>query len=1098
MNINDLVKVISKAEKFAEIEKWFLGTSKFMKLSGMYGSAPALFLHSVQKKHNVKTLYVLRDAEEAGYFYNDILQLSPATEVFYFPSSYKKKVKADLQKDGANLVLRTETLNALSKNQAKVVVTYPEAMAEKVVKPKSLESESLTLKTGESADLGTLSAILTDYGFERVDFVYEPGQFSIRGSILDVFSYSNDLPYRVDFWDDEIDSIRSFDIENQLSVESLNEISIVSNILQNTVEEELVSVFEYFSKDFVFGFIDAAYTHDIIKQISEENADTSLFINQAEFETQCKEHKCIEWGVRNFFSSKKSINFNQGIQGVFHKNFDLVANNFKEYQSQGYEVLVLSDNAKQIDRLKEILADRPEHISFTPVINIVHEGFIDHDLKICIYTDHQIFERYHKYSLKSNKTRAGKVVMSLKELTQLQVGDFVVHVDHGVGKFGGLIRTEINGKMQEVVKLLFRNNDIVFVNIHSLHRISKYKSKDGEPPTLNKLGSASWSNLKEKAKKKVKDIARELIALYAKRKAEKGFNFSRDSYLQQELESSFIYEDTPDQQKATVMVKKDMESSKPMDRLICGDVGFGKTEIAMRAAFKAVTDSKQVAVLVPTTVLAFQHFKSFSRRLKRFPCKIEYLSRARKTSDVKKILEELAEGRIDILIGTHKLLSKEVKFKDLGLLIIDEEQKFGVSAKEKLKTIKANVDTLTLTATPIPRTLQFSLMGARDLSVINTPPPNRYPVQTELIGFDDDTIKDAIEFEISRGGQIFFVNNRVGNLPELEDKIRRLVPKARICVGHGQMDSEKLEEIILNFINYEYDILLATTIIESGIDIPNVNTIFINSAQNYGLSDLHQLRGRVGRTNKKAFCYLISPPLSTLPADSRRRLQAIENFSDLGSGIHIAMQDLDIRGAGNILGGEQSGFVSDLGYETYHRILDEAIHELKYNEFADLFEEEIQEEIRNFTTDCIFESDLELLFPVEYVENISERVDLYRRLDNTKEEDKLLALEKELEDRFGAIPEVTKELINVVRLRQIGMQLGIEKLTLKNKRLTAYFISNFESPYYQSPIFNKMLEYALANYNTCVFKEEKGKRMLVIEPIASVSKALEVLNTVRN
>ena len=1092
MNINDLVKIVVRSEGYKEIEKWFSSTSKFLKLGGMFGSAPALFVHTAQKKADAKALYVLRDAEEAGYFYNDILQLSQSTEVFYFPSSYKKKVRADLQKDGANLVLRTETLNALSKNQAKVVVTYPEAISELVVKPKALESESLTLKAGESADLNTLSEMLTDYGFERVDFVYEPGQYSIRGSILDVFSYSNDLPYRVDFWDDEIDSIRTFDIENQLSVESLNEISIVSNILQNTVEEELVSIFEYFSKDFVIGFIDAAYTQDIIKQISNENADSALFISKEDFDAQCREHKCIEWGVRNFFSSKKTINFNQVIQGVFHKNFDLVASNFKEFQSQGYEVLVLSDNAKQIDRLKEILADRPEHISFTPVINIVHEGFIDHDLKICVYTDHQIFERYHKYSLKSNKTRAGKVVMSLKELTQLQVGDYVVHVDHGIGKFGGLIRTEINGKMQEVVKLLFRNNDIVFVNIHSLHRISKYKSKDGEAPTLNKLGTASWSNLKEKAKKKVKDIARELIALYAKRKAEKGFSYSKDSYLQQELESSFIYEDTPDQQKATIMVKKDMESSKPMDRLICGDVGFGKTEIAMRAAFKAVTDSKQVAVLVPTTVLAFQHYKSFSRRLKRFPCRIEYLSRARKAADVKKILEELAEGRIDILIGTHKLLSKEVKFKDLGLLIIDEEQKFGVSAKEKLKAVKANVDTLTLTATPIPRTLQFSLMGARDLSVINTPPPNRYPVQTELIGFDDDTIKDAIEFEISRGGQIFFVNNRVNNLPELEDRIRRLVPKARICVGHGQMDSEKLEEIILNFINYEYDILLATTIIESGIDIPNVNTIFINSAQNYGLSDLHQLRGRVGRTNKKAFCYLISPPLSTLPADSRRRLQAIENFSDLGSGIHIAMQDLDIRGAGNILGGEQSGFVTDLGYETYHRILDEAIHELKYNEFSDIFEEEIQEEIRNFTTDCIFESDLELLFPVEYVESISERVDLYRRLDNTKEEDKLLALEKELEDRFGPIPDITKELINVVRLRQLGMQLGIEKLTLKNKRLTAYFISNFDSPYYQSPIFNKMLEYALANYNTCVFKEDKGKRMLIIDPMPSVSQALEV------
>ncbi|MBQ5524112.1 MAG: transcription-repair coupling factor, partial [Paludibacteraceae bacterium] len=705
-------------------------------------------------------------------------------------------------------------------------------------------------------------------------------------------------------------------------------------------------------------------------------------------------------------------------------------------------------------------------------------------------------DRFHKYSLKSNKTRAGKVVLSLKELMQFQIGDYIVHVDHGVGKFGGLIRMETGGKVQEMIKLIFKDDDIIFVNIHSIHRISKFKGREGEAPRLNKLGSAAWSNLKQKTKSKVKDIARELILLYATRKQEEGFRYSPDSYLQQELESSFLYEDTPDQSKATIAVKEDMESSKPMDRLICGDVGFGKTEIAIRAAFKAATDGKQVAVLVPTTVLAFQHYKSFSRRLKRFPCKVDYLSRARKAADIKEIKKETEEGKIDILIGTHKLLSKDLKFKDLGLLIIDEEQKFGVSAKEKLRQMRASVDTLTLTATPIPRTLQFSLMGARDLSIIATPPPNRYPVQTELIGMDDDIIKEAIEFEISRGGQVFFVNNRISNLPELELYLKRLVPQARICVGHGQMDSEKLEEILLNFINGEYDILLATSIIESGVDIPNVNTMFINSAQHFGLSDLHQLRGRVGRTNKKAFCYLITPPLSTLPSDSRRRLQAIENFADLGSGIHIAMQDLDIRGAGNILGGEQSGFIADLGFETYHRILDEAIYELKHVEFKDVFAEEIKKEDKVYATDCVFESDLELLFPAEYIESISERMDLYRRLDDIKTEDKLAAFEKELEDRFGPIPDVARELISVVRLRWLCMKCGIEKATLKNERLTLYFISNPDSIYYQSDNFNRVLLYAMNHEQTTQFKDDGAKRYMTVRRIQTIADALKCLQTI--
>jgi transcription-repair coupling factor (superfamily II helicase) len=1089
MDVKELSNRLKQHPEFAGLVGWLNGKSQHLKINGLSGSAAALWCHIAQKAAQLPAVYILHDAEEAGYFYGDLCQLSNQN-VYYFPSSYKKKIKDGLTKDAPNQVLRTEALGALQGDAPVTLVTYPEALTELVIAPSLLSKETLQLKVGNSLSTDYVVELLTEYGFKQTDFVYEPGQFSVRGSLIDVFSFSNDIPYRIDFFGDDIDSIRSFDIESQLSIESLNEISIVSSTV-NSTEEDLVPVFQFFKERTILGLFDAAYCLEAMSNIAKQNPESPLFITVPDMETCFSPFRCIEWGLRNHFGARKQLHFNQGIQPIFHKNFDLVAANFVEFQNKGYEVLVCSDNPKQIERLKDIFEDRPEKIGFTPVINIVHEGFIDHDLKMCVYTDHQIFERYHKYSLKSTKTRAGKVVMSLKELMQIQVGDYIVHQDHGVGRFGGLIRLNNDDKVQEFIKLTFKDNDIILVNIHSLHCISKYKSKDGEPPKLNKLGTAAWSNLKDRTKKKVKDIARELIALYAKRKAEQGFAYSPDSYLQQELESSFLYEDTPDQAKATVMVKRDMESTKPMDRLICGDVGFGKTEIAMRAAFKAACDSKQVAVLVPTTVLAFQHYKSFSKRLKRFPCRVEYLSRARKTSDVKEITEDLASGKIDILIGTHKLLSKSLKFKDLGLLIIDEEQKFGVAAKEKLKQVRANIDTLTLTATPIPRTLQFSLMGARDLSIISTPPPNRYPIQTELLTWDDDTIKEAIEFEISRGGQIFFVNNRINNLPDLESRIRRLVPQARICIGHGQMDSEKLEEIILNFINYEYDILLATSIIESGIDIPNVNTMFINDAQNFGLSDLHQLRGRVGRTNKKAFCYLIAPPLSGLSPDSRRRLQAIENFSDLGSGIHIAMQDLDIRGAGNILGGEQSGFIADLGYETYHRILDEAIGELKHHDFAELFAEEIAAENTNFSTDCLFESDLELLLPATYVESVSERIQLYRRLDGLKTEEELTAFEAELKDRFGELPQVVKELIQVVRLRHIGMRSGIEKMTLRKGKLTAYLLSNFESNFYQSEIFNKMLVYAVENPRNTLFKEENGKRTLTLLNIGGVQEAYD-------
>lgn len=1093
MNITEFQEYLNDHTVLRQIKWWEEGRQKSLFIKGFLGSAPAMFLHSLATGQGKSVVFVLHDEDEAGYFFNDLQQFDCKEHTCYFPSSYRKFIKNGVQKDAANQVLRTEALNLCNTSENWALVTYPQALAEKVVSRKTLSGETLNLTSGEKIDLQFVIDTLTAYGFTQTEFVYEPGQFSVRGSLIDVFSYSNDMPYRIDFFGNEIDSIRSFDIENQLSVESLDSITVISNTVNETTEE-MVPITEFMNDSTVFCLFDAKFAFDTIESVYSDNPDSGSFITGADLEGFIKEHKVIEIGGRNHFKTRNILEIGQKPHPIFHKDFDLVAADFKQKQENGYKVFVFSDNAKQIERLKDIFDDKQYNITFLPVLSSVHEGFIDEESRICLYTDHQIFDRYHRYSLKSNKTRAGKVVLSLKELMQFQIGDYVVHSDHGVGKFGGLIRMETGGKVQEVIKLIFKDDDIVLVNIHSIHCLSKYKSRDGEPPHLNKLGTAAWSNLKDRTKKKVKDIARELILLYATRKQEEGFKYSPDSYLQQELESSFIYEDTPDQSKATAAVKQDMESGKPMDRLICGDVGFGKTEVAIRAAFKAVTDSKQVAVLVPTTVLAFQHYKSFTRRLKRFPCTVDYLSRARKASDIKEIREKLANGSIDILIGTHKLLGKDIKFKDLGLLIIDEEQKFGVSAKEKLRQMKANVDTLTLTATPIPRTLQFSLMGARDLSVITTPPPNRYPVQTELIGMDDDIIKDAIEYEISRHGQVFFVNNHISNLADIEVYLHKLVPQAKICIGHGQMESEKLENTLLNFINGEYDILLSTSIVESGVDIPNVNTMFINNAQNFGLSDLHQLRGRVGRTNKKAFCYMITPPLNTVPTDARRRLQAIENFSDLGSGIHIAMQDLDIRGAGNILGGEQSGFIADLGYETYHRILDEAMYELKHDEFKEVFYDEIKAEDTIYATDCMFESDLELLLPAGYIESISERMELYRRLDGIKNEETLAAFEKELEDRFGPIPAKAQELISVVRFRWLCMKCGIEKAVLKNGRLTAYFISNFESVYYKSENFNRILLYAMNHYTTTEFKEENNRRFIRIKDITSIANAIECLN----
>ncbi|MEG1585434.1 MAG: transcription-repair coupling factor, partial [Bacteroidales bacterium] len=911
--------------------------------------------------------------------------------------------------------------------------------------------------------------------------------------------------YRIDFFGDEVESIRTFEVDTQLSTDRVQEIFIVPNL--SHAETSGISFLEFIPDSCYFGFRDMGWVTERIGSIAGEEISEQLLITEEGdldvkkkiidpeiFKKALFQFNRIEFGTKSYSLSPARIEFHTSLQPTYHKNFDLVAKSFTEFTEKGYTLYILSDSEKQVERIRNIFEDRGDRISFIPVLKTIHEGFSDDDMKACYFTDHQLFDRYHKYNLKSEKARSGKIALSLKEINQFEVGDYIVHIDHGVGKFGGLIRIPVNGKTQEVIKLIYQNDDILFVSIHALHKLAKYRGKEGQPPRVNKLGTGAWEKMKDKTKSKMKDIARDLILLYSKRKEEKGYAYTPDSFMQQELEASFIYEDTPDQLTSTQDVKKDMESERPMDRLICGDVGFGKTEIAIRAAFKAVTDGKQVAVLVPTTVLAYQHYKTFCERLKEFPVEIDYLTRARKPSEVKAILASLPQGTPNILIGTHKLIGKDVKFKDLGLLIIDEEQKFGVAVKEKLKQMKTNVDTLTMTATPIPRTLQFSLMGARDLSVISTPPPNRYPIQTEVHRFDEEIIKEAINFEMSRNGQVFFVNNRVQQLGELEDMIRRLVPDARVAVGHGQMDPDTLEKRIIDFGNQEYDVLLATTIIEAGIDIPNANTMIINNAQNFGLSELHQLRGRVGRSNKKAFCYLLSPPLHTLSTEARRRLQAIENFSELGSGIHIAMQDLDIRGAGNLLGGEQSGFIADLGYETYQKILKEAVEELKNDEFYDLYQEEkdIQEN-KAWVSDCTIESDLELLFPDSYIPSSSERISLYKELDNMEKEKDIQLFITRLRDRFGAIPKEGLELIRIVTLRRLGKELGFDKITLKQGKLYLYFIPDDKSPYYQSESFGKVLNYMQQHPRRCQLRELRGKRSMVVSNITTVEEAMHIL-----
>lgn len=1107
MDISILLKLFGTKTNVAAASK-LLSEVKTLSIKGLHGSSKPLFAASLYNRAPNPYLYILNNLENAGYFYHDLTQLLNDKEVLFFPSGYKRAAKYG-QLDPANEILRTEVLERLQKNDKEyIIVTYPDAIAEKVISQSTLKQNTLTVSVSEHIGSEAISKKLDAYQFEYVDYVYEPGQYATRGSILDVFSYSSEFPYRIDFFGDEVETIRSFDIDSQLSQQSFDQIRIVPHFGSEKVKDS--TLFDALNPNTIIGFEDMQWIDSRVESVFSDELKIDLdveeitkpsLLSQANFHSAVTPFRHIRFDAKTIEGVEASLQFQTTPQPLFHKNFDLISDSLSSFIKDDYTIYILSDSEKQQERLRVIFEDRGDNIPFTPIGKTLHEGFVDETLKICCFTDHQIFNRFHKYNLKSDKVRSGKIALSLKEINQFQIGDFVVHMDHGVGKFAGLVRLREGANIQEVIKLTYLNNDAVFVSIHSLHKISKYKGKEGDAPTLNKLGSGAWERVKQRTKSKIKDIARDLIKLYAQRNQEKGFAFSPDTYLQTELEASFKYEDTPDQLKATNDVKSDMEKSIPMDRLICGDVGFGKTEIAIRAAFKAATDGKQVAVLVPTTVLATQHYHTFSERLSDFPCKIDYLSRARTSKEQKGLLADLKEGKIDILIGTHRLVGKDVEFKDLGLLIIDEEQKFGVSVKEKLKQLKINVDTLTMTATPIPRTLQFSLMGSRDLTTISTPPPNRYPVQTEVHTFDIEIIREAINFELSRNGQVFIVNNRIQNIYEMEALIQREIPDVRIRVGHGQMNPKDMEKVIGDFINHDFDVLISTTIIESGIDIPNVNTMIVINSQNFGLSDLHQLRGRVGRSSRKAFCYLLAPPLYSLSTDSRRRLQAIENFSELGSGIHIAMQDLDIRGAGNLLGAEQSGFIADLGYETYQKILKEAVQELRRDEFSEVFKsngkDEKASEDKSFVDDVLVESDLELMFPVMYIPNDAERIAIYRELDGLEKELETLEFGKRLEDRFGKIPAQGKELIRIVRLRRLAKSLGIEKIVLKNQQMIIHLLTDKDSPYYESDEFEKLISYVMSNTRSCKLREKGKRRSVVIKNVTTVENAVAILNEIR-
>ena len=1083
------------------------GSKKRVLLEGLLGSAAAMALCGLKELAPEQTfLVVMNDAEEAGYFYHDIVQIIGEKEVLFFPSSFRRAMKYG-QEDDANRILRTEVMSRLSCRRRKeglIIITHPEALAEKVASQSDLDKNTLSIAIGDRIEREQVEKRLSELKFKEVTYVYEPGEFAVRGSLIDIFSFSSEYPYRIDFFGDEVESIRTFEVETQLSREKTNEISIVPKV----TGKEAVSITEFLPKNVIFITKDIDFVKGSVEKLRNEGftlqaklsesklPDMPELMSAVEIETFTRHVK--HWELRNEANSTcTKVKFDISPQPLFQKDFDLVSNSFKSYIEKGYKLMLLTDDLHQADRLKAIFDDRGDDIPFTPIGRTIHSGYIDNTLHTAFFTDHQLFGRFHNYKLRSERARNGKVALTLKELKEFGIGDYIVHIDHGVGKFGGLVRIPNGNSTQEAIKLIYKNDDVVFVSIHNLHKISKYHGKEGDAPTLNKLGTGAWERMKERTKSKIKDIARDLIKLYSQRYKEEGFAFSPDSYLQNELEASFIYEDTPDQFKATNEVKRDMERKRPMDRLICGDVGFGKTEVAIRAAFKAATDGKQVAVLVPTTVLAYQHYLTFKERLKEFPCNVQYLSRARSAGTTKKILEELKEGKVDIIIGTHKLTSKEVKFKDLGLLIIDEEQKFGVAVKEKLRQLKVNVDTLTMTATPIPRTLQFSIMGARDLSMIQTPPPNRYPIHTEIHTFDAEVIKEAIGFELSRNGQVFLITNRISGMEELARVVKHAVPDARICIGHGQMEPAELEKKLYEFINHDYDVLIATSIVENGIDIPNVNTIIINQAQNFGLSDLHQMRGRVGRGKRKAFCYMLTPPRESLSTDARRRLEAIESFSELGSGMHIAMQDLDIRGAGNLLGAEQSGFIADLGFETYQKLLAEAVHELKDEEFADILPHDEEDNSDMFVKECFVESDLELLFPALYVPDSNERILLYRELDSLTESREIEAFRARMKDRFGAIPKEGEELIRMVSLRHEAQRLGVEKIYLKGGRMNLFLVDTRNERYYTSETFGAMMSYIPTSQFNCKVREGDGRCIITVENVKNIETALAFVEEIQ-
>lgn len=1108
----------SNTPKINEISQAISNKANKISIKGLVGSSTSFVVQALFEKSENPFLLIFQDKEEAAYYLNDLEGLVGQKDVLFFPSSHRRPYQIE-DVDNANVLLRAEVLNRInSRKRPCIIVTYPEALFEKVVTRRQLDRNTLKMAVGDLLSIDFINETLFEYNFKRVDFVSEPGEFSVRGGIIDVFSFSNDNPYRIEFFGNEVDSIRSFDVETQLSIEPQKKITIIPNIENKFVEEKRESFLEYISdKTIIFTENTELLTHQLDKlfvKAKETFAGFSsdikhqkpeeLFLSKSEFLDRAELFTYVEFSVKPVFDIKAEFQFNIKPQPSFNKQFDLLRDNLIENQKMGYKNFLFSSSEAQSKRFDDIFQsisgeENEDWKSYKSFVFPLFQGFIDEELKIVCYTDHQIFERYHKFKIKNGYSK--KQTITLKELNSLQVGDYVTHIDHGIGKFGGLQKIQVEGKTQEAIKLIYAENDIVYVSIHSLHKIAKYNGKDGTAPKIYKVGSGAWKALKQKTKARVKHIAFNLIQLYAKRRMEKGFAFAPDSYLQHELESSFIYEDTPDQSRATQEVKADMESDRPMDRLVCGDVGFGKTEIAIRAAFKAVDNGKQVAVLVPTTVLAFQHYKTFSERLKDMPVKVDYLNRFKTAKQKAETLKGLAEGKVDILIGTHQLVSKDVKFKDLGLLIVDEEQKFGVNVKDKLKTIGHNIDTLTLTATPIPRTLQFSLMAARDLSVITTPPPNRYPIETQLISFSEEVIRDAIAYEIQRGGQVFFIHNRIENIKEVAGMIQRLVPDAKIAVGHGQMDGKKLEELMLGFMEGEFDVLVSTTIIESGLDVPNANTIFINNANNFGLSDLHQMRGRVGRSNKKAFCYFITPSFSTLTEEARKRLDALVRFSELGSGFNIAMKDLEIRGAGDLLGAEQSGFINEIGFETYQKIMNEAIEELKENEFKDLYENENSVENKKYVKEFSIDTDLELLFPDEYINQVTERLNLYNELSELKTEEELQQYEQRLIDRFGPLPRQAKSLLDSLRIKWIATDFGIEKIILKQNKMVAYFISDQQSTYYQSAKFKKVLSFVQQNPTLCKMKEKETRNglrlLLTFENIKTVKKALEVLSLMK-